>query len=146
MINKNNKKMNKKGWIRIAEAFISVLLVIGAVIIAISGGMQREDASKKIYDIEIPVLREIQLNNSLRSEILGTNGIIIWENFPPETKSKITAEIPEWLECVAKICPSESPCLLEGESEKNIYVQSLLITSTLNTFNPRQLKLFCWEQ
>jgi len=142
----NNKKMNKKGWIRIAEAFISVLLVIGAAIIAISGGVQREDASKKIYDIEIPILREIQLNNSLRGEILGTNGIIIWENFPPETKSKITVETPEWLECTAKICPSESTCLLEGESEKNIYVQSVLITSTLGNFNPRQLKLFCWEK
>jgi hypothetical protein len=51
-----------------------------------------------------------------------------------------------WLECVAQICLPENPCLLERESEKSIYAQSVLITSTLDIFNPRQLKLFCWEK
>lgn len=138
--------INKKGWIRIAEAFTAVLLVIGAAIIVVGGGIQREDISEKVYDIEIPVLREIQLNNTLRSEILVTSGTIEWDNLPSGTKKKIIAETPGWLECVAKICPPESLCLLEEESEKSIYVQSILITSTLVTFDPKQLKLFCWER
>ena len=147
MISKKNKKINKKGWIRIAEAFTAVLIVIGAAIIVVGGGMiQREGVSEKVYDIEIPILREIQLNNTLRSEILGTNGTIEWDGFPSGTKDKIIAKTPGWLECVAKICPPESLCLLEEESEKSIYVQSILITSTLDIFNPRQLKLFCWER
>jgi hypothetical protein len=140
-----NKK-NNKGWIRIAEAFIAVLIVIGAAIIVVGGGIQIEGISEKVYDIEISILREIQLNNTLRSEILETNGTIEWDDFPPKTKNKIENRMVNWLECVAQICPPESPCLLEGESEKSIYVQSILITSTLDTFNPRQLKLFCWEE
>jgi len=138
--------INKKGWIRIAEAFTAVLLVIGAAIIVVGGGIQREDISEKVYDIEIPVLREIQLNNTLRGEILGTSGTIEWGNLPSGTKNKIIAKTPGWLECVAKICPPESLCLLVEESEKSIYVQSVFITSTLDTFNPRKLKLFCWER
>jgi hypothetical protein len=139
-------KINKKGWIRIVEAFISVLLIIGAAIILIRGGVQGEDVSEKIYDIEISVLRKIELNDSLRSEILGTGGIIWWADFPSQTKTEIISETPEWLECIAKICPPENTCLLEEESEKNIYAQSILITSNLSSFNPRQLKLFCWEK
>ena len=140
-----NKK-NNKGWIRIVESFIAVLIVIGAAIIVVGGGIQIEGISEKVYDIEISILREIQLNNTLRSEILGTSGIIEWDDFPPKTKNKIENRMVNWLECVTKICPVESPCLLDGESEKSIYAQSILITSTLDTFNPRQLKLFCWER
>jgi len=139
-------KKNKKGWIRIAEAFIAVLLVIGIAIIVVGGGIQIEGTSEKVHDIEISILREIQLNNTLRSEILGTSGIIKWKDFPLETKNKIQNKMVNWLECVAQICLPENPCLLEGESEKSIYAQSVLITSTLDIFNPRQLKLFCWEK
>ena len=139
-------KKNKKGWIRIAEAFIAVLLVIGIAIIVVGGGIQIEGISEKVYDIEISILREIQLNNTLRGEILLTSGTINWTDLPSQTKSKIISKTPNWLECVAQICFPESPCLLGGESEKSIYAQSVLITSTLDTFNPRQLKLFCWEK
>ncbi len=144
-----NKK-NKKGWIRIAEAFAAILLVMGAAIIVIGGGgVQKEAASKEVYDVEMSILKEIQLNNTLRSEILATSEVIEWDGFPlfpPKTKEKISAKTPELFECVAKICPPEDVCLLVGESEKNVYAQSILITSTLDIFNPRKLKLFCWEK
>jgi len=141
--------INKKAWIRIAEAFTAILIVVGAAMIVLGGGIQREDISEQVYDIEISILREIQLNNTLREEVLNLEigGGIEWDNalFPAETKDKISDKTPEWLECVAKICPPENLCLGE-ESEKNVYVQSVLITSTLDIFNPRQLKLFCWEE
>jgi len=135
--------MNNKGWIRIAEAFVSVLIVIGAAIVVIKGGLQGDDISEKIYDVEMSISREIRLNESLRSEILGTSGTIDWNDFPSQTKNKIIDETPRGLECIAKICPPESICLLEEESEKNIYAHSTLIFSTLTNYNPRIIKLFC---
>ena len=140
------RKKNNKGWIRIAEAFIAVLIVLAAAIIVVGEGIQREDISEKVYDIEIAILMEIQLNNTLRSEILDVSIPLEWGGFPQEIKDKIIAKTPEWLECVAKICSPESTCLWGEEPEKNVYVQSVLITSTLDDFNPRQLKLFCWEE
>lgn len=140
-------KKNKKGWIRIAEAFAAILLVMGAAIIVISGGgVQEEATSKEVYDVEMSILKEIQLNNTLREQIIMTSGIIGWGGFPAETKSKIIAKTPKLFECVARICPPEEVCLRGEESEKNVYAQSILITSTLTKFNPRQLKLFCWEK
>jgi hypothetical protein len=131
--------MDKKGWIRIAEAFVSVLIVVGAAMVVVKGGVQTDDISEKIYDIEVAILREIRLNDSLRDEILLTSGIVEWDN-------KVIDKTPDWLECVAKICPPDSECLLIDESEKSVYAHSALITSTLDIFNPRQLKLFCWEK
>ena len=135
--------MNNRGWIRIAEAFVSVLIVVGAAIIVINGGIQGDDISEKIYDVEISILRGICLNESLRSEILGTSGIIDWDDFPSQIKNKIIDETPGELECIAKICLPESVCLLEEESEKNVYAHSVLIFSTLTNYNPRIIKLFC---
>ena len=94
-------------------------------------------------DIEVSISREIRLNESLRGEILGTSGTIDWNDFPSQTKNKIIDKTPKGLECVAKICPPGSACLLEEESEKNIYAHSILIFSTLTNYNPRIVKLFC---
>lgn len=139
-------KMDKKGWIRIAEAFVSVLIVVGAAILVIKGGIQTDDMADKIYDIEADILREIRLNNSLRSEILLTSGVVNWTDMPSSTKNRIISKTPNWLDCVGQICFPESECLLINETEKSIYAHSTLITSTTSTYNPRQLKLFCWEK
>ncbi len=140
--------MNKKAWIRIAEAFVSILIVVGAAIVVVRGGIQTDDISERIYDIEMGILKEIRLNDSLRSEILLTSGVVEWDDpsFPSQTKNKISEKTPNWLECVAQICFPESECLLSGESEESIYAHSTLITSTNSYFNPRQLKLFCWQK
>ena len=135
--------MNNKGWIRIIEAFFSVLIIIGAGIVVVNLGVQNNDVSEKIYEIEASILREIALNESLRTEITGTSGTIEWQDFPSLTKNKIISKTPEELECVAKICSSESVCLPEEESEEDIYAYSSFIFSTLTNYNPRKIKLFC---
>ena len=59
-------------------------------------------------------------------------------------KNKIINDMPDYLNCNAKICGIEDACTIDENSEKDIYVQSVIITSTLDTLNYRQLKLFCW--
>ena len=67
--------INKKGWIRIIEAFVAILLVAGVVLVVVGrGNFQREDISQIFHDAEFSILREIQLNDTLRNEILGTSG------------------------------------------------------------------------
>ena len=142
--------MNKRGWLKIAEAFIGVLLLAGVILIVISNTEnQNTDIAPLIQDAEISVLREIELNSTLRAEILGTNGEIDWASFSslaPNTGLKIQSWIPNYLNCEAKICDPSGPCLLLGVQDKGIYAESIMITSNLNTFKPRMLKLFCWEK
>ncbi|HKZ34035.1 MAG TPA: hypothetical protein VJ142_02255 [Candidatus Nanoarchaeia archaeon] len=147
-----NKIRNKRGWIRIVEAFVAILIVAGIVLIVIGRDQtQREDVSSDIYSSMIAILREIQLDNSLRADIITTSGTVEWDsgNFPANVKNKIIAKAPGYLECVGKICATNDVCLLtqnQENQEKTIYAETAIISSTIQSYNPRLLKLFCWTK
>ena len=147
---------NKRGWVKIVEAFISVLLVAGALLIVINQGyIGKSSNSEKIYEVQNSILREIELNEDLRTEILeitdGTGTIL---KDTDATKIKIDERLPDYLKCIAKVCALDAICeLKDGDAtgdekaemaEKNIYAHTVAIAVEGSTFNPKQLKLFCW--
>ena len=137
---------NKSGFIRIIESFAMILLITGILLAILNKGyILKSDNSEKIYEREQVILREIQLNNSLRNEILEPENLPVeWENFLPNVKNKITSEAPINFECEAKICGLNEICGLNKEIEKEIYVQKTIITANLKKYSPRKLKIFCW--
>jgi len=144
------KMRNKRGWIRVVEAFAAILILAGIILIVVGNqGIKKTDNSEQIRNSEISILREVQLNETFRTEILSVSGQIEWSNFStyaPLTKSYIEGERPNYLYCSAKICDPGDFCLLNTNEEKNIYAESVTISSTLNNFNPKVLKMFCWEK
>ena len=139
---------NKRGWIRVVEALTAILLLAGVFLVAINQGRGEDTSfSERIQNSEAAILRDIQLNNTLRAEIIATSGAIEWDsgNFPAQTKAKIIEKTPDYLNCTAKICATGDLCLPAAQ-DKTIYAESVIITSTLQTYNPRQIKLFCWEK
>jgi len=137
---------NKHGWIRIVEAFVAILLISGALLIVINKGyIGKKDISSKIYEIELSILREIELNNELRNEILEISSLPT-EDIPLNVTNKIESRIPNYLECKTKICEMNKICELNVYPNKNVYVQTVAITATSEIYNPRQLKLFCWRK
>lgn len=144
---------NKKGWIRIVEVFVAILLIAGVVLIVIKQDQtERNDSSSTIYNSMVSVLRDIELNNSLRNEIVNIQDSSLpveWSEFnvsAPQTLARITGKTPSYLECVGKSCATDDVCLLSQTQNKTIYAESVIISSNLQTYNPRQLKLFCWEK
>jgi hypothetical protein len=143
-------KNNKRGWIEILEAFISVMLIVGILLVVISrGNIVGEDLSTKIYNTEISILREIQTNDTLRNEISSLDNSSIpleWVNFPAGVKAKIIQRTPTYLTCVAKICQLDSTCNLLQKPYKSVYSQSVIISATLQYgVVYRELNLFCWQ-
>lgn len=140
---------NKRGWIRIVEAFVAILLIAGTLLIVINKGyIGKKDISKDVYEIETSILREIELNDGLRAEILNVEPIPTEDTtYFPEVNDRIQRRIPDYLECKAKICKMNEICVLDNlDIEKEIYAQSVAISASLDTYNPRQLRLFCWER
>lgn len=142
---------NKRGWIRIIEAFTAILIISGIILLVLSGqGLKSPDQSTVISNSEISILNGIQLNNTLRAEILATSGKVVWNNFStdaPQTQTYINDQRPSTLDCAAQICDQGSSCLFtNGIDDKSVYAESVTITSTISEFNPRVLKLFCWEK
>jgi len=134
--------MNKRGWIKIIEAFIAILLVAGVLLFVINKGyIGKADISDKVYDAELSILREIELDDSLRSQILEAE---IGGNVPKDIRDKVEQRKPDYLTCEAKICKLDEICEMDTYLEKDVYSQSVAIAADREKFDPRQLRLFCW--
>lgn len=141
--------MDKKAWLKIVEAVVAILLISGVIIIVINRGqVEKKDISTRVYEAEIAILREIQLNDTLREDVLGATPPIEWENIPERVKNKIIERTPNYLECEAKICAPDDSCYLDNYPDEETYAQSVIISvnTDSSTYNPRQLKLFCWTK
>lgn len=139
--------VNKHGWIRIVEAFVAVLLIAGLVLVVLGKGyLEQTEPEDDIYEAERAVLTSIQLNESLRSEVLGVATIPIESTeggFPSGILNKIN-NTAQYLNCSAKICSLDDNCIIEFIDDKNIYTREIPITTNSTSYNPRKLKIFCF--
>jgi len=141
---------SKKGWIRLVEVFIAILLVTGVLLVVSSriNYYVKDDSFIEMSKKEIAILRDIELNNTLRTEILGAPLPTEWSSFDSslqKTRDRIIELTPPNLECIAKICDLDDSCTTDGLSGRNVYAEAVFISSDLNTYFPRQIKLFCSE-
>lgn len=143
---------NKRGWIRIVEAFVALLLITGVVLIVVGkGSISKKDISLTVYEAESIILREIELNSDFRDDILEVDAEsipVLWESFEDEglgeIKEKLKEKFPDYLDCRAQVCWINDLCESVLDVDKDIYAQAVLVTSNTEIYSPRQLKLFCW--
>lgn len=136
----------KRGWIRVVEAFVAILLIAGMVLSLLGGGyIKKEDKSLQIYGVENGILRDIQNNDTSRIEVLNENLTMPaeWSNVPVSIRERVQLDPPNYLICTAKICDIGDSCLLSGTRQEDIYVRSALFSGLTTS---RQLKIFCWEK
>ena len=138
---------NKRGWIRVVEVFVALLMITSVSLIAINKDYQnKEDSSSNIFKIENFIIKNIQYEDSIRDDILNQETLPVeWENFPANLKNAIESGTPSYLECKAKLCSVWGECEMESLPEKDIYVQHIPITSNIEKFKPVILKLGCWK-
>ena len=140
---------NRHGWIKIMESFTSIVLISGVVFLIISGlGFKSQDPSLLVYDSEYSMLREIQLDNSLRSDILAATISAGGSDAPGSVKDKINLKKPAYLECEAKLCEIDDVCGSSSTipNDRDIFVQSAFFGANQDSYSPRKLNLFCWAE
>ena len=139
-------KKSKKAWTKVIEVFIALLLIMGVLMIVVEkGDNKNNEIPKIIHDVEISILRDIEYNVTLRQDILDENNLPVeWGDFPQDVKNKILEKTLNNLNCSAMICQFNDNCIFNVQ-EKEIYTQEVFISSTLEEYNPRKLKLFCWR-
>lgn len=148
-------KKNKRGWVKIVEAFIAIMLVAIVLLTALNeregvfGEGGRENLYKENYETQISILKKIQLNETLRNEVLGISKEelpVNWSEMPLGIKNKVNDEKPLYLNCTTKICSLGGRCELEQDIREEVFAENLGIFTNSSTYNPRKLKLFCWER
>ena len=106
---------NKKGWLRLVEAVISILIVLTAVIVVVVNKGNVQEQSSLCLSID-PYLDEIAKNQVLRKEVLTQSLEDAAKNLSDYLKEKI--EDPA-LNFIVKVCLLNDECLLsEGGYEK----------------------------
>lgn len=141
-------KKNKKGWVKVVEAFFSILIIMGVVFLMINKTYSKSDVSEQVSEMEKSIIKNVQLNESLRAEILYADVPSNWSDFDSSgllnVKDMIENEMLSSIDCEAKICFLEDKCFQDLNINKDVYAESVVIASDLNTYNPRQFKIFCW--
>lgn len=139
--------MNKKGWIRIIEASIAVLIILSALIIV--SQIRQAKSEKDISESISPMLEEIAKNTVMREQIIT------------DTDDSDEAEemIRQFIGLKLKnqnigynvtICESDKVCGLGKYPtglEGNMYAGSRIISSILATNDsPKKVTLFLWAR
>ena len=137
---------NNRGWIRILEATIAVLMVTGILITVYSRHIDKNPGPDDyIYSLQKQILMDISYRNDLRNYAL-TENISILDEY-------VNGKIPQTFNYSLKICNFESPpspCKLDAEEfiatkDKNIYAEEIIISANFETYDPKKIKLFVWE-
>ena len=65
---------NKRGWIKMVEAFIAIILITIVLLLVLNQTkFQEKTLTERIYEEEIEILRIIQLDETLREDIMGVS-------------------------------------------------------------------------
>lgn len=128
---------NKRGWLRIVEASIAVLLVASVILIMISR-MPREDKTESVHELQRHILRQVSSNETLRGEILQS------QNQYDKTEAFIQENLPVYYNFTIRICEVEEVCGMPFYIEREVYADEILITANLTNYSPKKLKFFVW--
>ena len=131
------RQYDKKAWLRIVEAFLAVLIVIGAVLTILARQDPTTDISEGVYEKQRQILDVISKNDSLRADIiLGNNDNV---------NSTIQNMIPSSWDFATNICDLDQTCPNPGGYEdKAVFSTEIIVTSTLTDYSPKKLRFFVW--
>lgn len=129
------KMKSKKAWIRVAEAAIAIIMLASMILLLIGKQAERYDMGESMYKIQHSILDEASRNETVRSATLSENDAIV--------KSFITERIPPGINFTVKICLLAEQCNIEMPG-REVYVDDVLVSSTMSLYEPRKLRFFAW--
>ena len=140
---------SKKAWIRIVEATVGVLLVASVLFVMVARAPKTSE--KNIYETQHFILEQISKNDQLRGLIVNYDTSVIPQPDPPinEVDLFIRGMMPAYLDFKFRVCEVNAACGMlyyPGNKEKEIYSDEILITSTLQQYSPKKVRLFVWER
>jgi len=134
--------VNKRGFMRIVEASIAIILVLATLAII---SMRKSETNKEDISLQIhPILEVVGSNATLRKSIL--------EN-PSNAESEIDSVVESRIEQRkfmhrVKICEINSVCTLDREIKNSeVFTVERIISASLDieSFSPKKVKIFLWR-
>lgn len=137
----NRIKKNKRGWIRITEAVVAILIMASVLIVIHTKQSPRVSMSNTIHDLQIRLLTDVAQDSLLRNATLYSNYEFLNGSF-------FDLNVPNNLKYKIVICnlSNTNECKVEIESGKSeVFVEDRIISSNLEIYQPKLLRLYIWE-
>lgn len=134
------KIQNKRGWIRIVEAGLAMFLLLGFIFIMTSKQVEEPDIAGNAYKMGRMILEEVADNETIRKAVLE-------ENKAPIEEFIGSRLVPEglWDFGINITGVEDSPNYPDNVPlEVEVYVEDIVISSTLEEYSPKKLVLFIW--
>ena len=128
----------KRGFIRILEAFIAIMIISGAMAFIYVNQVQKPNEAEAIRELERIILDEIANNQTLRQDVLDSNLIKI--------NNTISKFISNDFNYDFKICDLNELCKLDTFIEGEVFSDEVTVSSTLKDYGPKVLRIFIWEK
>lgn len=127
---------NKKGWLRIVEASIAILIIASATLLIIY--KEPAKSAVDVHEIQRDILELAVLNESIRASILQDDilsvELYIEENTPSDWNFTI------------RICEVDEVCGMPFYINEDVYADEILVAANLTKYSPKKLKMFMWEK
>lgn len=134
--------VNKRGFLRIVEAVVAILIVLGAILFVIAQNKGNSE-SGVLCDRIPPLLDEIAKNSSLRNAVLNNET----EKISSFIEQRISNPLVDF---EVFICKAEELCSLQdgGFDDIEICAGERIISTTAERteFEPRKLKVFLFRK
>jgi hypothetical protein len=135
----NSIKNNKKAWLRIVEAFIAIIIIITTILIIVYNQPKIFNNNEEIFSRQKIIFEKIDNNETLREMIV--------KNKTEDLMNEISYLVPESLGFAIKICSIEEICSsTQIPDNKEIFAQEIIITSSVQSYNPKKLRIFIWNK
>lgn len=133
--------MNKKGWIRIVEVVLAIMLISAVILIISTKQIKKVDISKNVFEKQGEILSIIGENEELRTEIIGGN--------EKGVNDLISKTIPNSWSFEVVICNIDEICNKNLPSDKDVYVSEIIVSANLTDYPneiPKKLRFFIWSK
>ncbi|MBS3092214.1 hypothetical protein J4466_02235 [Candidatus Pacearchaeota archaeon] len=141
----------KRGFLRILEAFIAILIIAGAMTFIYVREIPEKNQREDILNLERIILESITNDDQLRQAVLdgfGTSETA--EGNRTLINSTIAKLVPQGYTFIFKICELNEICGLDQRSnfytENEIYSERSSVSSTREEYDPKKIRLFMWEK
>lgn len=135
-------RKNKKAWLRIVEAFIAIMIILGAVLVVLSKQTKKADISELVYERQNNILEIIANNESLREGVLSGETEKI-NNF-------IGLGLPSNWGYATSLCNIKEICGSSATpNDRDVYVSETIISANLTDYpdgRTQKLRFFVWRK
>ena len=152
--------MNKRGWMRILEATIAVMLVSGVLVVVYSRQVDRGIApADYFYSLQRQILADISGRSDFRLAILNVDNEDTGDGNFSVIKSFVNASVPEAFEYSLRVCDLGDEadfCKMNTETyiatvDKDVFVEDIVVSSDLgdgtnSVIGAKKLRFFTWEK